>query len=277
MADFETMSTEEYKEMKDKERNEVFEMLSDSTQKLMNKEEFIKYLDLQAQFFTQTTSNVLLIKEQRPEAAWIKTADEWNKHGIFINKGEKGIKVLRAKSYQKSDGSIGTGFEVGKVFDIKQTSAADRPISTREYPDLLESLMHRAPCMVAVLIDVPDGGNACYDHDQEVIFVKEGLGKEECFLALARELSCCEFMNMDYSKTREEVLPFAECSAYMLAKKYGLEVPAPDVSGLIEHFSGKEEKEVRKELSDTKQVAAILSSRIMDHQRSIQEEINAGR
>ena len=46
MAEFAKMSPEEYRELKQNERNEVFEMLSESTQSLMEKEELLSYLDL---------------------------------------------------------------------------------------------------------------------------------------------------------------------------------------------------------------------------------------
>ena len=79
MAEFAKMSPEEYRELKQNERNEVLEMLSESTQSLMEIEELLSYLDLQAELFDQTTSNVLLIKAQKPEATWVRTSDEWNK------------------------------------------------------------------------------------------------------------------------------------------------------------------------------------------------------
>lgn len=272
MAEFTKMDPEAYREMKKQERNEVFEMLSASTQSLMDRAEMIRYLDIQAKFFDQTISNALLIKAQMPEASWIRTSSDWEQDSIMPLKGQKALKTLSSHSYRKEDGSLGTSYDVAKVFDISQTTAAERNIWTYKYHDVQESILHRIPCALEMSPEVPGGMDAFYDRHQEVIFVKEGMSRDETFLALARELSCYELMRMDYSRSREDVLPYGECAAYLLAKRYGIEAPAPDVDKLIERFEGKEEKQVRRELADMKQSAAIIDVKVKEHQRMAKED-----
>lgn len=271
MAEFAKMSPEEYRELKQNERNEVFEMLSESTQSLMEKEELLSYLDLQAELFDQTTSNVLLIKAQKPKATWVRTSDEWNKDGVYVSKGEKAINVLTSHPYRRDDGNMGTAFEVAKVFDISQTGAKDRPMQKHKYHDVQASILHRFPCTLEVTPAVPGGLNAFYDRHQEVIFVKEGMSADETFNALTRELACYELMRMDYKKTREDVLPYAECASYLLAKRYGIVPAEPDCEAIAKSFEGKKEKDVRKDLSDAKQAAAIIHVKVMEHQKSARE------
>lgn len=271
MAEFAKMDPEEYREMKQQERNDVFEMLSASTQSLMDKNELVKYLDIQAVFFNQTVSNTLLIKAQKPDAVWVRSADEWNQDGVYVRKGEHGLKVLNSRPYQKEDGSMGTSYDVVKVFDISQTMASDRPITQHTYRDPYEGILHRIPCSLEVTEQVPGGMDAFYDRHQEVIFVKDGMDRDQTFLALARELACYELMRMDYNKTRADVLPYAECAAYILAKRYGIDAPQPEAEHLIEQFSGKEEKQVRKELSDMKQAAAIIDVKVREQQKLARE------
>ena len=86
MAEFAKMSPEEYRELKQNERNEVFEMLSESTQSLMEKEELLSYLDLQAELFDQTTSNVLLIKAQKELSNYFHKSQEEVEEGIYLVK-----------------------------------------------------------------------------------------------------------------------------------------------------------------------------------------------
>ncbi len=272
MTEFTKMDQDEYREMKKQERNEVFEMLSESTQSLMDSAEMIRYLDLQARLFDQTISNTLLIKAQMPEASWIRTSSEWGQDNISPLKGQKALKTLSSHSYRKEDNSLGTSYDVTKVFDVSQTTAAERKIWTYKYHDAQESILHRLPCALEMTPTVPDGTDAFYDRHQEVIFVKEGMSKDETFVALARELSCYELMRMDYSKSREDVLPYGECAAYLLAKRYGIDAPAPNVDKLIERFEGKEEKQVRKELADMKQSAAIIDVKVKEHQRMARED-----
>ena len=272
MTEFTKMDHDEYREMKKQERNEVFEMLSESTQSLMDSAEMIRYLDLQARLFDQTISNTLLIKAQMPEANWIRTSSEWGQDNISPRKGQKALKTLSSHSYRKEDNSLGTSYDVTKVFDVSQTTAAERKIWTYKYHDVQDSVLHKFPCTLEITPAVPEGGNAYYDHNQEVIFLKDGMTKDQTFLALVTELSCYELMRMDYSKSREDVLPYGECAAYLLAKRYGIDAPAPNVDKLIERFEGKEEKQVRKELADMKQSAAIIDVKVKEHQRMARED-----
>lgn len=73
---------DEYRDMKMKEKSEVFDMLSGSTQSLMKAEDLLQYLDLQSRFMHLSVSNVLLIKAQRPEAVWVRTFDEWKQDNM---------------------------------------------------------------------------------------------------------------------------------------------------------------------------------------------------
>ena len=272
MSGFEKMEPEQYRELKQKEREEVYEMLSETTQDLMDRGEMIAYLDLQAKLFDQTPSNVLLIKKQLPEATWIRSAEEWKSDNIYTIKGKEAIKILSSSSYRKDDGSLGTSYNVAKVFDISQTTASNRTIHSKKYRNVHEAILHRFPCTLEVTGDVPGGLDAVYDRDQEVIFVREGMDKDKSFLAIARELSCYELMRMDYNKSRDDVLPYAECAAYLLAKRYGVDAPEPDVDRLIEGFNGREKKQVRKDLSDMKRSASVIDVKIKEFERKARED-----
>ena len=91
---------DEYRDMKMKEKSEVFDMLSGSTQSLMKAEDLLQYLDLQSRFMHLSVSNVLLIKAQRPEAVWVRTFDEWKQDNISLLKGETGILSLETAFFQ---------------------------------------------------------------------------------------------------------------------------------------------------------------------------------
>ena len=87
-----TMSPDEYSELKRQEKAEVFDLLSDATQKLLSPDKLREYADKQAQLFNHSVSNVLLIMEQAPEATWVRSYDDWKADGVTVLKGEKGIK-----------------------------------------------------------------------------------------------------------------------------------------------------------------------------------------
>ena len=84
---FEKMDPEEYRQRKQQERSDVFDMLSQSTQSLLKPEELQQYLDLQSKFLQFSVSNVLLIKAQNPEATWLRTFDEWKSDNVSLLRG----------------------------------------------------------------------------------------------------------------------------------------------------------------------------------------------
>ena len=96
-----TMSPDEYSELKRQEKAEVFDLLSDATQKLLSPDKLREYADKQAQLFNHSVSNVLLIMEQAPEATWVRSYDDWKADGVTVLKGEKGIKTLGSYRFQK--------------------------------------------------------------------------------------------------------------------------------------------------------------------------------
>ena len=61
----ERMSNEEYRLLKQQEKENVFEMLSDATQSLLSADKLREYADMQAKLFGHSASNVLLIMEQK--------------------------------------------------------------------------------------------------------------------------------------------------------------------------------------------------------------------
>ena len=119
------MSADEYSELKRQEKAEVFDLLSDATQKLLSPDRLKEYADKQAQLFNHSVSNVLLIMEQAPEATWVRSYDDWKADGVTVLKGERGIKTLGSYRFQKEDGTMSMGSKVVKMFDVKQTVIKD--------------------------------------------------------------------------------------------------------------------------------------------------------
>ena len=128
-----TMNPDEYSELKRQEKTEVFDLLSDATQKLLSPDKLKEYADKQAQLFNHSVSNVLLIMEQAPEATWVRSYDDWKADGVTVLKGEKGIRTLGSYRFQKQDGTMGMGSKVVKMFDVKQTAIKDFDIGSPSY------------------------------------------------------------------------------------------------------------------------------------------------
>lgn len=259
---FEKMDPEEYRQRKQKERSNVFDMLSQSTQSLLKPEDLQQYLDLQSRFLQFSVSNVLLIKAQNPEATWLRTFDEWKSDNVSLLRGETGIMAMEFSYYQKQDGSMGRSMKVTRLFDISQTNAANRQITKPSYKGVPGYINEVSGNRVQISDHLPEGVDGMWDRESGQISISPDLSPDREFFVTAREVSAMELAGENAG--REEVLPYAECAAYMLARRYGLETEKPDLQKLVEHYPGMEEKEVRSELSQMKNTAAVMDARLME-------------
>ncbi len=257
-----SMNSDEYSELKRQEKTEVFELLSDATQKLLKPENLKAYADKQAQLFTHSVSNVLLIMEQDPEATWVRSYDDWRKDGVQVLRGQEGIKTLGSYRYQKSDGTLGMGSRVVKMFDVKQTAIKDFDVESPSYRKVPDILMNVYPPAVEVQ-DLPSGELAVYDPDDRLVRVKEGLDPDTKVFVVLREQSMRNLTDF-HESGREETMPDAELTAYILTKRYGYDAPEIDFSKFTETYPGKEEKDVRAELGRIKFACDRVDERIRE-------------
>ena len=246
-----------YKKARLDERNNVYELLSDATQSLMNADKMREYIDMQAKLFPLSVSNVLLIMTQMPEATWVRPFDDWKKDGVSLEKGEKGILILDSSIYQKSDGSLGRSSSVVRVFDISQTNAKERLTKMPIARNPEELILRASPCRIESVSEIPEEEYGSYDRDTDTVFIKKDLSKDLLFYVTARELLCRALIS-EWGKTREEVLADASAAAVILSKRYGVNPPEIDVLKLITTFPGREEKDVRKELTGLKNAASEI-------------------
>ena len=116
--------------MTNKERTEqILEQLHTGIEELVSGDDWKAALKVQAMFHTYSFNNTLLIHMQRPDATYVggmKTL--WNKLGRHVNKGEKGIAILRPMTFTKVDEATGEHKQVftnryatAYVFDVTQT------------------------------------------------------------------------------------------------------------------------------------------------------------
>lgn len=208
---------EAYRRQKREEKDHIFEILSEETQALLDPEKLKAYADVQARFLRSSVSNALLIGRQRPEAAWIRSFDDWKRDNIFVNKGEKAILMLKAVIYEKPDGTQGFSTDVSKNFDVSQTTAAERPVNRKEYHEM------------------------------------SGMPPREELLGTVRKRAMQQFVQDE--SLRGRTVNLADLSVYLIAKHYQLDPPDVDFSRIARSFEGRKEKDVRRELTAVKTIA----------------------
>ncbi|MGX1195925.1 ArdC-like ssDNA-binding domain-containing protein [Metabacillus sp. SLBN-84] len=114
---------------------EIKEQLDKGIQEVMMSEKFRGWLKFIASFHSYSFNNTILIYTQRPDATHVKGFQEWKKHGRFVVKGAKAIRVLAPligkKKEKEEEGSeekkVLYGFRYVNVFDVTHTNGDELP------------------------------------------------------------------------------------------------------------------------------------------------------
>ena len=265
------LSKEEYAAMKKTERENLF-ALSDKTAMEVTGggSRFIQYLDVQSTFSRYSAVNTLLILAQKPQACRLGDFEYWKDRGGFVKPGQTGISILEPHEYTKDDGSMGTGYNVKKVFDISQIDA--RKVKTAPQPSyterqLLAALISKAPMKISCVDELPDGSGARTDPQTGDMFILKGMEFHDTFRSVAYELACAEIKDdgdFDPQFT-------AYCAAYILCKKYGVDTKGFDLDGVPAMFEDMKPQAIKAELSKIRDAAANIDGRMFKHLDAIQK------
>src|SRR5699024_11755649 len=99
------------------------------------------------------------------------------------------------------------------------------------------------------------------DLESQKILVKDGLDPKAMINGIIREYCMIEYMDM--GATREEASFQAECSAYMISRRYGIgDYNTMFISSSNEHFFSMNPKEIKQELENISRVTDSVSTNI---------------
>ena len=228
---------------------------------------FRSYLDVQSRFDRYTATNALLILAQKPEATQLRDFESWRSTGAFIKRQEMshGISILEpGDEYKREDGSIGTYYNVKKVYDVSQTNTRMKvqPTVSMDERLLLKALIHRPPVPMQTVDELPNNMGALYDHDQKVIFVRRGMTADDIFRSVSKELAHAEIAGARSEYYREDAAFAAYSVSYLLCRKYGIDVSGYDFSRLPEDFREADPQSIRAALSEMRDTANTISGRM---------------
>lgn len=170
-----------------------------------------------------------------------------------------------AKEYEREDGSVGTSFNVKKVFDISQTTALARPRPQASVDDrtLLTALIHKAPVPMKMVDELPSNTVALYDNEQQVIFVRRGMDAQDLFRGVSKELAHAEIALSRDSYSRSEASFAAYSASYILCKQHNVPTGGYyNFSMLPEGLSAKSPQELRGVLNEIRDTANSISNRM---------------
>ena len=267
---------EAWAEKKQAERQAVYD-LADSTAEAVSADgsKFQAYLDVQTRFSRYSATNVLLILAQKPDATQLKDFDGWKDAGASIKRQQKGISILEpGEEYEREDGSIGTSYNVKRVFDISQTTARAKAQPSVSMDDrlLLKALISRPTVPIQMVDDLPNHMGALYDHDQQVVFVRRGMDAADIFRSVSKELAHAEIAAVTKDYTREGAAFAAYSVSYMLCREYGIDASGYDFSRLPDSFRESDAQSIRAVLSEIRDTVLPIGTRKINAFRTLTTE-----
>lgn len=254
---------EKWAEGKRLERDALFERADRATEKVMNDPAALKdYLSVLARFPKHSARNALLIFDQSKDASRVMSFEGWKAEGVSIKKGQHAISILvPGDEYPRDDGSVGTSFNVRKVFDASQTTA--RHLEPR-YPDTnsaLLALIKSSPADIKVVDEHAQVENVRFDFDTSTITVVKGLEPEVIFKELAKEIAHADIARESGAFDRNLQAEDAALAGYVVAKRFGIDV-SDQVPVLSSTFGEEPLKEVRAQLSRVRDSAKAITDRM---------------
>ena len=263
------LSREEYAEKMRKEKEAVYQMADETaTEIVANPEKFKAFLDTQSRLDRYSAVNALLIFKQRPDASQLKNFDDWSKENVKIQKGAKSVSILEPVEYAKRDGTIGISYNVKKVFDISQTNGKKPPAPSvnRDPKALITTMLDSSPVNVEATDELPYPNMAAfYNNEEQTLYVKRDVGDSVAVAQrVAQELGHAQLSINSESYSRADMGFQAVCIGYMLCKKYGVDTQNFAINCIPDSLSSKEPKDIRFELSKTRNAMADIHSRISD-------------
>ena len=252
-------SKQEWAERRKQEREAVYAMVDTTTERMsVNGEVFQDYLDVQARFDRYSVRNAILITAQNKDATKLASFDDWKADNISIKKGAKGISIMVPDEYRRKDSTSATGFAIGKVFDIAQTTAVATNRSISHDPRrLLETLVRNAPCPIEIRNDGQIEHVARYDPQSRKVYVRQGMEADALFRSIAQEIAVAEFARGHHKRSECEF--DAYCVSYILCKRFGVSTDAYRFDKLPEKLSRQETKATITQLKEIRDTANKIS------------------
>lgn len=260
------LSKEEYAEKKRAEKDAVYQLADEAAKEIVSSpEKFKAFLDTQSRLDRYSAVNALLIYKQYPQAVQLKDFDDWSKDNIKITKGAKSISILEPVEYAKRDGTTGISYNVKKVFDVAQTNGKRLPAPTanRDPKALITTMLDSSPVNVEATNDLPYPNMAAfYNNEEQTLYVKRDVGDSVAVAqCVAQELGHAQLCD---SYSRSDMGFQAVCIGYMLCKKYGIDTQNFAINRIPDKLANKEPKDIRFELSKTRNAMTDIHSRVSD-------------
>ena len=258
----ESFDKDTWLKQKQKDRNDAFASIDSEVKKFADIDKFNTYLNVQSRFDKYSVGNAVLIAASKPDAEKLADAKTWQKNGVYIKKGERGITILEpGEEFKREDGSTGVNYNAKKVFDISQTTAEIKSQEPKNYDisKIISSLIQSSPVNVCRSSILPDDKNVYFNSRDNAIVIREGIPAEEIVRELSKEIVS---LRVGSEKTAEEGTTALRAYAvsYIVCKRYNIEPPVSDFKSKL--FDGLNAQAIRSELGKIRSEANSICNNI---------------
>lgn len=258
----ESFDKDTWLKQKQKDRNDAFASIDSEVKKFTDIDKLNTYLNVQSRFDKYSVGNAVLIAASKPEAEKLADAKTWQKNGVYIKKGERGITILEpGEEFKREDGSTGVNYNAKKVFDISQTTAEKKSQESKNYDisKIISSLIQSSPVNVCRSSILPDDKNVYFNSRDNAIVIREGIPAEEIVRELSKEIVS---LRVGSEKTAEEGTTALRAYAvsYIVCKRYNIEPPVSDFKSKL--FDGLNAQAIRSELGKIRSEANSICNNI---------------
>ena len=149
-----------------------------------------------------------------------------------------------------------------------QTNGRKAPAvsANRDPKALITTMLDVSPVEVASTDELPYPNMAAfYNNEKQTLYVKRNVGDSVAVAqCVAQELGHAQLSINSESYSRRDMGFQAVCIGFMLCKKYGVDTQNFAINRIPEGLASKEPKEIRAELSKTRNAMAEIHSHISD-------------
>lgn len=251
----------EWAAQKQAQRKDAYELIDNTCAEMMiSGDRFRQYLDVQGRLDRYSVNNAILVSVKKPDATLPKDKATWKANRVYVNKNAQPIPILEpSKEYTRDDGTKAVSYNVKVVYDISDTSAADRqqPQEQKSMRELVSALIDASPvpCVPVDDLELP----AYYDSSQQTIFVKKGLSEEVLFISMAKEVSAAVY-DFKYNESRDASDFKSFCVAYMVSSRYGVDTRGFNFDRLPKEYAEMETQDFKSELGSMRDVLGEVQS-----------------
>ncbi len=230
-------------------RQEAEALITEKLAALTSHDDWLRVLTLAQSFNQYSFGNRILIAVQCNNPTYVAGFQTWKKHGRWVKKGEKAIRILaplvrKDPADPEADPQV-FGFKAASVFNLDQTDG--EPFEVPEATlltgtsgaELLAHLQSVAPVPIQWVDPmVLDGANGDYHLETHVIRVRNDVDPNQQAKTLLHELAH-HFGHQEGSPRlpRDFEECAAESAAYIVAGLHGLDT-APFSATYVAHWAG---------------------------------------